>query len=133
MPLERVSKGFRDLSMTFQINPLNYDLIALRNETAISRSVRNIVFTLPGEKFFNPSFGSKISRSLFETIDDMTASVIRDEIINSINNYEPRVSLIEVRTTPDEENLSFNVTIIYEIIGADVPTQKLEFILQPNR
>lgn len=133
MPLERISKGFRDLSMTFQINPLNYDLIALRNETAISRSIRNIVFTLPGEKFFNPSFGSKITRSLFEVIDDLTASVIRDEIINSINNYEPRVSLIEVRSTPDEENLSFKVTIIYEIIGADVPTQKLEFILQPTR
>jgi phage baseplate assembly protein W len=133
MPLERVSQGFRDISMTFQINPLNSDLIALKNESAISRSIRNIVFTLPGEKFFNENFGSRVSRVLFENIDDISASIIRDEITNSILNNEPRVQLIKVEIKPNYDNNEFNVTIVYNIIGADVPAQQLEFILQPTR
>ena len=133
MPLERVSQGFKDISMSFQVNPLNLDLIALKNETAISRSVRNIVFTLPGEKFFDSNFGSRISNSLFENVDEISASIIRDEIRNSITNYEPRVELIDVQTTPDYDNASFDVLIQYRIIGADVLPQQLEFVLQPTR
>jgi phage baseplate assembly protein W len=133
MPLERISQGFKDISMTFQVNPLNYDLISLKNESAISRSIRNIVFTLPGEKFFNQDFGSKVSRSLFENIDEISASIIRDEIRNSIINYEPRVKLIDVQTKPDYDNGEFNVTIVYRIVGVDVPAQQLEFALQPTR
>ena len=72
MPLERVSQGFKDISATFQTNPLNDDLITIKNETAIARSIRNIVFTLPGEKFFDEDFGSNISRALFENIDDIS-------------------------------------------------------------
>ena len=133
MPLERVSQGFKDVSMTFQSNPLTNDLIALKNETAIARSIRNIVFTLPGEKFFNPNFGSRISRSLFENIDDSSALVIKDEIENSIRNYEPRVSLTQVEVNPNFEENSFDVYIVYRIIGIDVPDQQLEFVLQPTR
>lgn len=133
MPLERVSQGFKDISMTFQSNPLNSDLIALRNENAIARSIRNIVFTLPGEKFFDPDFGSNISQSLFENIDDISASIIVDEIRQSINNYEPRVRLINVEAFPDYDNNSFDVVIVYEVIGADIPPQQLEFVLQPTR
>ncbi len=133
MPLERISRGFKDISMSFQYNPLNNDLIALKNETAIARSVRNIVFTLPGEKFFDSNFGSRISNSLFENVDQISASIIRDEIRNSITNYEPRVELIDVQTTPDYDNASFDVLIQYRIIGADVLPQQLEFVLQPTR
>jgi phage baseplate assembly protein W len=133
MPLERVSQGFRDISMTFQNNPLNSDLIVLKNETAIARSIRNIVFTLPGEKFFNENFGSEVSRSLFELVDEISASNIRDEIALSIVNYEPRVKLISVDVIPDYDNNSLNVTIIYNIIGIDVQAQQLEFVLQPTR
>lgn len=119
--------------MTFQSNPLNGDLIAIKNETAIARSVRNIVFTLPGEKFFNEDFGSRVSRSLFENVDDISASIINDEIIQSIQNYEPRVRLISVNTYPDFDNNSFDVVIVYEIIGADIPPQELQFVLQSIR
>jgi phage baseplate assembly protein W len=133
MPLERVSQGFRDISMTFQNNPLNSDLIVLKNETAIARSIRNIVFTLPGEKFFNPNFGSRVSRSLFENVDEISASIINDEIRNSINNFEPRVSLIDVQTIPDFDNGAFDVIIIYRVVGVDIPAQQLEFVLQPTR
>ena len=133
MPLERVSPGFKDISMTFQANPLNFDLIGLKNENAIARSVRNIVFTLPGEKFFDEEFGSNISASLFENIDDITASVIVDEITQSIERYEPRVDLINVEAFPNFDNNAFDVLIIYDIIGADVPPQELQFALQSTR
>jgi len=133
VPLERVSQGFKDISATFQRHPLTGDILALKNETAITRSLRNIVFTVPGEKFFNPDFGSKISQSLFENIDDISANIIKGEITNSIRTYEPRVNLKKVTVSPNYDNNEFNVTILYEIIGADVPPQELQFVLQPTR
>jgi len=133
VPIERVSPGFKDISMTFQANPLNLDLIGLKNENAIARSVRNIVFTLPGEKFFNENFGSRISASLFENLDDISADLIVDEIKSSITSYEPRVSLVNVQAFPDFDNNSFDVLIVYNIIGADLPPQELQFALQSTR
>ena len=133
MPLERVKQGYKDLSMSFKSNPLNDDLIGLKNESAIARSIRNIVFTLPGEKFFDPNFGSDISQSLFENIDEISAVTIREEIEYSIKTYEPRVNLLEVESIPNFDNNEYNVVITYEIIGADVDAQQLEFVLQPTR
>ena len=133
MPLERVSQGFKDISMTFQANPLNNDLIGLKNENAIARSVRNIVFTLPGEKFFDEDFGSSISQSLFENIDEISAAEIVDEIEQSLIIYEPRINLLNVRAFPNFDNNQFDVRIIYEIIGASVPPQELQFALQSTR
>tara|TARA_Y100000768_G_scaffold319666_1_gene255351 strand:+ start:248 stop:649 length:402 start_codon:yes stop_codon:yes gene_type:complete len=133
VPLERVSQGFKDISMTFQSNPLNDDLIALKNENAIARSIRNIVFTLPGEKFFNASFGSRITESLFDNIDEITATIIVDEIRESIETYEDRVQLIDVLADPNFENNSFDLTITYEIIGRNIPAQELQFVLQSSR
>ena len=133
MPLERVKQEFKDISMSFQTNPLNDDLIALKNSSAIARSIRNIVFTQPGEKFFNPDFGSRISESLFENIDDASADVIRDEIRSSIRNFEPRVNLLRVVVTPNFDANEMNVKITYEIIGIDVPPQQLSFVLLPTR
>jgi phage baseplate assembly protein W len=133
MPLERISKGFKDLSMTFQVNPLNYDLIALKNESAIARSVRNLVLTQPGERFFNEDLGSGISKSLFENLDEISASIIKDEIKNTINNYEPRVNLIDIIVSPNYDENEFNVTIQYRIVGIDVLPQQLSFALQPTR
>ena len=133
MPLERVKQESKDISMSFQTNPLNDDLIALKNSSAIARSIRNIVFTQPGEKFFNPDFGSRISESLFENIDDASADVIRDEIRNSIRNFEPRVNLLSVIVRPNFDFNEMNVTIEYEIIGIDIPPQQLDFVLLPTR
>ena len=133
MPIERVSQGFKDISMTFQSNPLNDDIIVLKNENAIARSLRNIVYTLPGEKFFDEPFGSRITESLFDNIDDITSSIIVDEIRQSITNYEPRVKLEDVKAYPDFENNGFDVVIRYEVIGADIPLQELQFVLQSSR
>ena len=133
MPVERVSRSFKDLSMSFKANPLNDDLITLKNEAAIARSLRNIIFTSPGEKFFNPDFGSNISKVLFENIDEISAIQIKEEIELSIKNFEPRVRLQEVEINPDYDNNQFDVTINYKITGIDVPPQQLEFVLLPTR
>ena len=133
MPLERVKQQYKDVSMSFKSNPLNDDLIGLKNESAIARSIRNIVFTLPGEKFFNPDFGSKITNSLFENIDEISAITIRDEIEYSINTYEPRVELLNVDSLPNYDNNEYNVVITYQIKGSDTPPQDLEFVLLPSR
>ena len=133
MPLERVKQEFKDISMSFQTNPLNDDLIALKNSSAIARSIRNIVFTQPGEKFFNPNFGSRISESLFDNVDNTSADVIRDQIRSSIRNFEPRVNLLRVVVAPNFDENEMNVKITYEIIGIDVPPQQLSFVLLPTR
>ena len=130
MPLQRISQGFKDISMTFARNPLTSDLIALKNTNAITRSVRNIIFTYPGEKPFDPEFGSQVSKMLFENIDPLNAIKIKREIRYSIDRYEPRVLLTNVEVTPDYDGNAFNVIIAYNVIGIDVPSQQLEFVLQ---
>ena len=133
MPQQRVSQSFKDISMSFETNPLNDDLIALKNTTAIARSLRNIVFTQPGEKFFQPEFGSRVSASLFEIVDELSAISIRDEIRSSIINYEPRVKLLDVIVVPNPGDNEMNVTIKYEIVGLDISPQRLDFALLPTR
>ena len=133
MPQQRVSQSFKDISMSFETNPLNEDLIALKNSSAIARSIRNIVFTQPGEKFFNPDFGSRISESLFENVDEVSALAIQDEIKSSIINFEPRVNLLNTKVVPNPELNEMNVTIEYEIVGIDIPPQQLDFVLLPVR
>ena len=133
MPAQRVSKSFKDLSMSFKYNPLSGDLITLKNENAIARAVRNIVLTSPGEKLFNPEFGSSISEILFENVDDITAISIQDEISSSLKNYEPRVELINVDVDPNFDQNQFDVIITYRIVGVDIPPSQLEFALLPSR
>ena len=133
MPQQRVKRKFKDISMSFETNPLNDDLVSLSDSSAIARSIRNIVFTSPGEKFFNPDFGSRISESLFENVDEVSALAIEDEIKSSIINFEPRVNLLDTNVVPNPVNNEMNVTIEYEIAGIDIPPQQLDFVLLPTR
>jgi phage baseplate assembly protein W len=133
MAIERVSKSFKDISGSFKVNPLTNDLVTITNETAIARSVRNLVSTLRGERFFQNNLGCNISQSLFESISDSTTSIIQSEIETTINNYEPRVSLNSVEVIPDYENNSYDVKISYNIIGIEALPQQLKFALQPIR
>ena len=133
MPAERVSKGFKDISASFQINPLNDDLIPLMNATAIARSVRNLVFTSPGDVPFNPVLGSRVSELLFEPMDNITSIALKEEIEDTIRNFEPRVKLEEVQVTPDFDEIQYDIIIKYIIIGIDVDQQQLSFALVPTR
>ena len=133
MPLERVKQGYKDLSMSFKSNPLSYDLIGLKNESAIARSVKNLVFTLKGEKFFDPEFGSQLYESLFDNIDDVTALTIKNDIEYMIKMHESRVQLLNTEVLANYDNNQFDVVLVYQIIGADTPPQQLEFVLLPSR
>ena len=133
MPVERVSRGFKDISMSFEVNPITDDIIGVKNDTAIARSIRNLVLTTPGERFFNEDLGSGVSEILFDNVDDISAAVIRDEIEQTINRFEPRVELEDVKVKGDPDNNEFNVTITYNIIGIDALPQQLNFALQPTR
>ena len=133
MPVQRLSKGFKDLSASFQSSPLSNDLITLKNESAIARSVRNLVLTIQGERPFQPVLGTGVSRLLFENMDKLTASAIRSEIRTTIENYEPRVEINEIIVEPNPEGNAMDVTLQYFIIGIDVPEQELTFALEPTR
>jgi phage baseplate assembly protein W len=133
MPLERVSVGFKDISNSLLLNPLTNDIAVITNETAIARSVRNLVLTNRGERFFQRNLGSKVSKLLFETLDESTSDLIKSEIRETIENYEPRVILTDVNVIPDYANNAFNVTIFYNIVGIDALPQQLSFVLLPTR
>ena len=133
MPIQRVSKAFKDVSMSFKYNPLSGDLIALKNENAIRRSVRNIVETIPTEKFFDSDFGSDVYKSLFDFVDFGTASIIQDQIKTCIDNFEPRVNNVNVEVNPQPDDNSFECIVIFDIIGQEFPTQEYSFILEATR
>ena len=133
MPVQRRSQGFLDISASWQNNPLSNDLIGLKNENAIARSVRNLILTTQGERPFQPVLGSNVNNLLFDNMDKLTAAALKDEIRNTIENYEPRVELEEIIVDPNFENNEFNVTIQYYIVGIDVPEQELSFVLESTR
>ena len=134
MPLERVSRSFKDISLSFVKNPATDDVTVLTNERAISRSVRNLITTSKGERFFQPELGSSVADLLFENMLDVnTLDVLKDEVKVVIEAYEPRVEIEEVIVIPIDGNNAVDIGIIYTIIGLDVPRQQLTFVFQPVR
>ena len=133
MAIQRISRSFKDISLSFEPHPITNDLPVLKNEAAIRRSVRNIVQTIPTEKFFNPLFGSDIRESLFDFVDFGTASVIADQIQTSIENFEPRVDNLEIQVFPRPDRNEFEVNVIFDIIGQEFPTQEYSFLLEATR
>ena len=133
MPVQRASKSFKDINMSFKVNPLTFDLIANTNETAIARSVRNLILTAPGERPFNPELGSQVSRLLFEPMDDITTEALKEQIENTINNFEPRVKLRQVIVNTNYDNGEYDIAIRYDIIGIEAQPQQLSFALQQTR
>ena len=130
---QSVSRSFKDISLSFDPHPVTKDLPVLRNERAISRSVRNLVQTIPGERFFNSILGSGVRRLLFDFIDVATADSIEDEILTTISNFETRVSNVQVQVEPRPDENNFNVTVFFDIVGQSLPSQTFSFILEPTR
>ena len=119
--------------MSFKVSPLTSDLIANKNETAIARSIRNLILTVPGERPFNPELGSEVSRLLFNPMDDITTDSLREQISNTINNFEPRVNLRQVVVQPNFDVGEYDISIRYDIVGIEASTQQLSFALQQTR
>ena len=130
---QRVSRSFKDISLSFDPHPVTKDLPVLRNERAITRSVRNLVQTIPGERFFNPILGSGVSRLLFDFVDVGTAASIEEEILTTISNFETRVTNVQVQVDPRPDQNNFDVTVFFDIIGQSLPTQEFSFILEATR
>jgi len=133
MAITRISRSFKDISLSFEPHPVTKDLPVLKNERAIIRSVRNIVETIPTEKFFNSIFGSDVYRSLFDFVDFGTASIIQEQIKTALNNFERRIDNVKVEVEPRPDDNDFEVTVIFDIIGQDFPTQEFSFILEATR
>ena len=133
MAITRISRSFKDISLSFEPHPVTKDLPVLKNERAITRSVRNIVETIPTEKFFNSVFGSDVYRSLFDFVDFGTASIIQEQIKTALNNFERRINNVKVEVEPRPDDNDFEITVIFDIIGQDLPTQEFSFILEATR
>tara|TARA_B100001939_G_C16869472_1_gene585686 strand:- start:292 stop:693 length:402 start_codon:yes stop_codon:yes gene_type:complete len=133
MAITRISRAFKDISLSFEPHPITKDLPILKNERAITRSIRNLVETIPNERFFNPDLGSEVRSSLFEFVDFGTGSIIRDQILNVISNYEPRVTDVDVSVNVRPDSNEFDVTVVFNIIGQEIPTQQFTFILEATR
>ena len=133
MTIKRISRAYKDISLSFIPHPITNDLKVLKNEDAIRRSVRNIVQTIPTEKFFNPVFGSDVYDSLFNFVDFGTATTIREQIGVALDNFEPRINDVRVLVNPQPDENTFEVTVYYDIVGQEFPTQEFTFILEATR
>ena len=128
-----ISRSFKDISLSFSRHPVTNDVIVLKNEDAIKKSVVNLVRTRVGERFFNNLLGSNVDNSLFELQTSGVSSYLEEEITTLLNNFEPRISLNSVYVeTPDDTN-DLNIRISYNIVGLPFPPQTIEFVLQPTR
>ena len=133
MAIKRPSRAFKDISLSFTPHPVTKDLTILKNENAIKKSVRNLVQTIPTERFFNSVLGSQVRDSLFDFVDFGTASVIQNEILITLENFEPRIDNVEVEVDPKPDLNEFEVTVFFNIVGQDNPTQAFTFILEATR
>ena len=129
----KVSRSYKDISLSFNPHPITKDLPIIKNADAIRRSVRNLVQTIPGERFFNPLLGSSVYESLFDLADFGTSSLIESEILTTIDNFEPRVANVRVRVDPRYDLNNFDVTIFFDVVGQELPTQEFSFILEATR
>ena len=133
MSITRKSRAFKDISLSFSPHPVTKDLPVIINERAVVRSVRNLVETIPTERFFNTLLGTDIRGSLFENFSRTTVNVIEDQIRDSVRNFEPRVRNIGIEVTSFPDDNTFEVKVLFDIKGLDVPTQSFTFLLEPTR
>ena len=133
MAITRNSKAFKDISLTFVPHPVTKDLPVLINERAIIRSVRNLVETIPTERFFNSLIGTDIRGSLFENFSRNTAIIIEDQVRETVNNFEPRVNNVNVEVNASVDTNTLDVKVLFDIVGLEQPTQSFTFILEPTR
>ena len=133
MAVQRISRAFKDVSLSFDRHPVTNDILVLKNEDAIKRSIRNLIQTMPSERFFNPYLGSEVKTSLFEFVDFGTSSILEEQIKIAIDNYEPRVENAKVVVVPRANDNSFEINVSFTIIGQDVPPQKFSYILEATR
>ena len=137
MAITRISRAFKDISLSFKRHPVTNDIGVLKNADAIKRSVRNLVQTIPSERFFNSSLGSDVRDSLFENspgfVDFGTASIIERQVQTTIENFEPRIDNLEINVNPRPDSNEFEINVFFDIVGQTFPAQEFSFILKATR
>ena len=133
MAIKRKSRAFKDISLSFNPHPVTKDLPILSNERAIVRSVRNLVETIPTERFFNSLIGTDIRDSLFDNFTSVTVTIIEDQIRTTLRNFEPRVSNVGIEVDGFPDSNAINVKVLFDIVGLEIPQQSFNFILEPTR
>ena len=129
----KVSRSYKDISLSFNPHPITKDLPVIKNANAIRRSVRNLVQTIPGERFFNPLLGSSVYESLFDLYDFGVSTLIEEEILATLENFEPRVDNVNVQVEPRPDQNNINITVFFDIVGQELPPQEFSFILEATR
>ena len=127
------SRAFKDINLSFKRHPVTNDVLTIRDEDAIKRSVKNIIFTILGEKPFQPNFGSVINESLFDLSTNLNEVRVTDEITTALVNYEPRISNIDVTVSVYPDSNELNCTVQYDIVGIPAPSQEVDVLLFPAR
>ena len=127
------SRAFKDINLSFKRHPVTNDLVVIKNEDAIKKSVKNIIFTILGEKPFEPNFGSVMNQSLFDLNTNLSEIKVSDEIKASLDNYEPRINNIDVSVSILADSNEMNCTVQYDIVGIPAPTQTVDVLLFPAR
>ena len=127
------SRAFKDINLSFKRHPVTNDVVSINDEDAIKRSIKNIIFTILGEKPFQPLFGSVINESLFELSTALSEMKVSDEITQSLLNYEPRIENTEVTVSVYPDSNEMNVTVQYDIVGIPAPPQQVDVLLFPAR
>ena len=127
------SRAFKDINLSFKRHPVTNDLVVIKNEDAIKKSVKNIIFTILGEKPFEPDFGSVMNQSLFDLNTNLSEIRVSDEIKASLDNYEPRIDNINVSVSILADSNEMNCTVQYDIVGIPAPTQTVDVLLFPAR
>ena len=133
MAIQGTSRAFKDISFSFSPHPVTKDLPVLTNERAIARAVRNLVETIPTERFFNPLIGTNVRGSLFQPYSRETLTTIEDQIRDTITNFEPRVGNVQIEANSQPDDNTFSVKVIFDIVGLAAPTQAFSFLLEPTR
>ena len=133
MAVQRISRAFKDVSLSFDMHPITKDIPVLKNADAIKRAIRNLIQTVPSERFFNPYLGSEVKASLFEFVDIGTATILEEQITIAISNHEPRVENVDVDVTPRANDNAFEIKVTFKIIGQDIPPQQFNYILEATR
>lgn len=128
-----ISRAFRDISLSFKKHPITNDIVVLKNENAIKNSVINLVRTIVGERFFNNRIGTAIEDSYFELQSPEIQVQLENEIKSTLNNFEPRIDLRQVRVAFPLDSNDLEVGVVYDIVGLSTPVQDITFILQPTR
>ncbi len=133
MAVQRISRAFKDVSLSFDMHPITKDIPVLKNADAIKRAIRNLIQTVPSERFFNPYLGSEVKASLFEFVDIGTATILEEQILIAISNHEPRVEDVDVDVIPRANDNAFEIKVTFKIIGQDIPPQQFNYILEATR